>query len=219
MTRLQIASIILAPALAGSVLAAAGRFDVPRSDVVPPAVAIAEGLAEDIQADLDAHNWTMAQTRIAELQKNRLRLRAVLQPPKMAGYEVALDSLIVQVKRRDRPASLQSANQMSREVVNIMGNYDLKVPVQVGYLDVAGRDAIYAAETGRWEDAVAAAAELRTNYVVVQTNVASKDPTLDRRVTRRLTELDSAVTARSAARLRAIAAKLLEDVDLVERTY
>src|ERR1700716_3737080 len=164
MKRLQLASIILAPALAASLLGMARRPNTPRVDPVPPALTIAEGLAEDVQADLDTRNWTMAHTRVAELQKNRLRLCVLLPTPQIAGYEEALDSLTAQSQRQEQPASLQSANHMSREVVNIMANYTMTVPVQVGYLDVAGRDAIYAAEAGRWEDAVAAAAELRVNY-------------------------------------------------------
>jgi hypothetical protein len=219
MSRLHIASIILAPALAAAVLASAGRFEAPKTDVVPRAVTIAEGLAEDIQTDLDSSNWTMAQTRLAELQKNRARLRVLLHPPKTAGYEAAFDSLTAQVNRQDRPAALQSANHMSREIVRIMGNYNPTVPVEVGYLDVAGRDAIYAAETGRWEDAIAAAAELRVNYSAVQTTVASRKPTLDRLVSQHLTELDSAVTMQSAARIRATATRVLDDVDLIEGMF
>lgn len=218
MSRLHIAAIALAPVLAAVVLASA-RVEAPQKDVVPPALTIAEGLAEDIQTDLDSSNWTTAQTRLAELQQNRARLRVLIQAPAIAGYETALDSLTSQVKRHDRPASLQSANHMSREIVNIMGNYNPKIPVQVGYLDVAGRDAIYAAEAGRWEDAVAAAAELRVNYSAVQTDVVSKQPMLDRRVIQHLTELDSAVTLRSVARIRATATRVLDDVDLIERVF
>ena len=219
MKRLQLASIILAPALAASLLGMARRPNASPVDPVPPALSIAEGLAEDVQADLETRNWTTAHTRVAELQKNRLRLRVLLPAPQIAGYEVALDSLTAQSKRQDQPASLQSANHMSREIVNIMANYAVTVPVQVGYLDVAGRDAIYAAEAGRWEDAVAAAAELRVNYFAVQPHVASKDPALDRRVSQLLTELDGAVTARSVARIRATATRVLDDVDVIERTY
>jgi hypothetical protein len=231
MKRLQLASIILAPALAASLLGMAGRpnasrvdvvashLNAPRVDVVPPAVTIAEGLAEDIQADLETRNWTMAQTRVAELQKNRLRLRVLLPAPKIAGYEVAFDSLTAQLKRQDRLASLQSANHMSREIVTIMGNYTATVPIQVSYLDVAGRDAIYAAEGGRWQDASAAVTELRANYAIVQARVAGKDSTLDQHVRQQLNGLEVAVTAKSVTHARAIATALLENVDLIERVF
>src|SRR2546427_5965400 len=131
-----------------------------------------------------------ATTRVdSRLQKNRSDLRAVLQAQRIAGYGVALDSLISQLSRQNRPASLQSANRLSRAIVGVMANYDVTVPVQVGYLDVAGRDVIYAAETGRWQDASAAAAELHTNYAGVSTHVAGKDRTIDVRLRQRLSEL------------------------------
>ena len=215
----HIAAVMIAVALSGVALAATSNVDGPQTRAVPSALVVSEGLAEDIQADLETRNWTMARTKGAELQTNRSALRAVLQAREIAGYDVALDSLISQLSRQDRPASLRAANRLSRAITGIMANYDVTVPVQVGYLDVAGRDVIYAAEAGRWQDASAAAAELRANYAGVGTHVAGKDSTLDRRVRQRLSQLEGAVAAKSAVRVHAIATALLDDVDLVERTY
>ena len=219
MTRLHIAFLILAPALAGTALAAAARIDGIQAGAVPPAVVAAEGLAEDIQADLDTGAWQAAGAKLAQLQVNRPALQAAAPGPEFAGYETALDSLVARVRRRDRPAALVSANQMSRVLLTITANYDLIVPVQVGYLDVAGRDAIYGAADGRWQGAASAAAELRANYAVVRAHVAQKDPTLDRRMRLRFSELDAAVSAKNGARVRVIATTLLDDVDLIEQTY
>jgi hypothetical protein len=219
MTRFGIPSLFLAPVLAVAALSATARFDGPQAGAVPPAVVVAEGLAEDVQADLDARNWAMARTRVAELQTNRAELRVALPAAKTTGYEAALDSLIAQVGRQARSASLQSANRMSRAIVTILADYDVTVPVQVGSLDVAGRDAIYGAEARRWQDASAALAELHANYATVRAHVAGKDPVLDTRFAQRLNELDRAVAGRNAARVRSIATALLDDVDLIERTY
>jgi|SRR5712664_342573 len=215
----QIAVVILAAAVAGVALAATARVDGRQAAAPPRSLVVAEGLAEDIQADLDARNWTMARTRLAELEKNRVALQRVLPARDIAGYGVTLDSLISQLGRLERLPALESANRLSRAIVGLMAKYDVTVPVQVGYLDVAGRDAIYAAETGRWQDASAATEELRANYAGVGTHVAAKDSTLDRRVRQQLSQLDRAVAAKSAVRVRAIATALLEDVDLVEQTY
>jgi len=215
----RIGVVILATAVAAIALAATASVDGPQTGAPPRALVVAEGLAEDIQADLDARNWTMARTRLAELQKNHVALQRVLPAGEIAGYGVSLDSLISQLGRQERPAALQSANRLSRAIVGFMAKYDVTVPAQVGYLDVAGRDVIYAAETGRWPDASAAAEELHANYTGVGTHVAGKDSTLDRRVRQQLSQLDRAVAAKSAARVRAIATALLGDVDLVEQTY
>jgi len=210
---------MIAVALSAIALAATSNVDGPQARAAPAALVRAEGLAEDIQADLEAGNWTMARTRTAELQTNRPALRAVLRPRKLAGYEAAADSLSAMLSREDRPAALQWANRVSRAIVGIMANYDLTVPIQVGYLDVAGRDVIYAAEGARWQDAAAAARELSANYAGVGPHVARTDQTLDRRFRQRLREVDRAVAAKDAVRVRAIATALLDDVDLVEQTY
>ena len=219
MRRLQIALIILAPALGGTALAAAARIDGVSVQAVPPAVLTAEALAEDIQADLDTSGWQAARAKVVQLQANRVALRVAASGSRFASYETALDSLTAQVQRHDRPAALIAANEMSRVLLTITADYAPTVPVQVGYLDVGGRDAIYRAETGRWQDASAAVAELRANYAVVRPHLADANPTLDRRLRRRLNELDGAVAAKGAARVRTIATALLDDVDLVERAY
>jgi hypothetical protein len=219
MTRLHIAFLILAPALAATALAGTARIDGVQAGAVPRVVAAAEGLAEDIQADLDTLGWQAARAKLAELQLNRTLLRAAVPALKAVRYETALDSLTAQIARHDRAAALSSANQLSRVLLTITADYDLIVPVQVGYLDVAGRDAIYGAATRRWQDAAGAAAELRANYAIVRAHVAAKDRTLDQRVQRRLSELDGAVAAKNTVRVKAIATTLLDDVDLVEQTY
>jgi len=73
----QIAVVILAAAVAGVALAATARVDGRQAAAPPRSLVVAEGLAEDIQADLDARNWTMARTRLAELEKNRVALKTV----------------------------------------------------------------------------------------------------------------------------------------------
>lgn len=187
----------------------------PRASLgaLPPVVVAAEGLAEDIQADLDTLGWSAARAKLAQLQASRSALRA------SARYEAALDSLATQMGRRDRLAALVSANGMSRALLAVAADYDLTVPVQVGLLDVAGRDVIYRAEAGDWQQVSVSMAELRAQYAAVQAHVATKDATLNGRLGQRLTALDAAVSAKSATRVRTVATGLLDDVDLVERTY
>ena len=206
---MTIRSIVpLLATLAVGVAACTGRGGTQKPTgraALPADVALAEGLAEDIQTDLDTLGWTAARDKLAQLQASS------------AG--VKLDSLAAQIGRRDRLGALQSANGVSRALLAIAADYTLTVPVEVGLLDVAGRDAIYRAEAGEWPGAAAAVAELRARYAAVQPHVAAKDPALDGRFARRLAELEDAVKARNAARVRTVATGLLDDVDVVERTY
>jgi hypothetical protein len=240
MTTRRIASLLAAFALTAASTGRGGQQPQASRGALPRVVVAVEGLAEDIQADLDTLGWTVARAKLAQLQASRSTLRtAVLadrappagskasKPPgtgksnaaKVASYDAALDALATQIGRRDRLASLESANRMSRVLLAVAADYDLTVPVQVGLLDVAGRDAIYRAEAGLWQEASASVAELRAQYAAVQAHIVMKDAALNGRLAQRLTALDAAVSAKSATRVRTVATGLLGDVDLVERTY
>jgi hypothetical protein len=189
-----------------------GRTEPNRAAAVHPAVVAAEALAEDIQADLDTLGWGAARAKLAQLRNQSTAIR-------VAGYEATLDSLAAAITRRDRLTALQAANRASRLLLTAAAAYAVTVPSNVGFLDVAGRDAIYRSEAGRWQDASAAVAELRANYDAVQAHVAGKDAALDQSIAQGLRALDAAVSARNATRVRSIATSLLDQVDLVERTY
>jgi hypothetical protein len=222
MTHPRVALLLTLFLLAAAACTGRGAQKPPASHGVLPQVAsVAEGLAEDIQTDLDTLGWTDARARLAELQTNRsaLRTEVLSDPATLATYEAALDSLAAQIGRRDRLAALQSANRMGRVLLAVAANYDLTVPVQLGLLDVAGRDAMYHSEAGNWPAVTASVAELRSQYAIVQAHVAAKDAALGARLAQRLADLDAAVSAKDAARIRVLATGLLEDVDLAERTY
>jgi hypothetical protein len=211
MTTTRIAPLLAALALTAAACTGNRKTETNHS-AVPPAVVAAEGLAEDMQADLDTLGWGAAGAKLARLRDESTAMR-------MAGYETTLDSLAAGITRRDRLAALQAANRASRLLLAVAATYKVTVPVNVGLLDVAGRDAIYRSEAGRWQDASAAVAELRANYDAIQGHVASSDAALDQRLAQQLQALHAAVSARNAGRVRNIATRFLDDVDLVERTY
>ena len=103
------------------------------------------------------------------------------------------------ITRRSRADVLTAGNRVSRVVTAIMTDYPTKVPVGVTLMDVAGRDALYASQQGRWADAAKARAELGRNYAAVQVHVRARDPALDRATS--------------------LAQALLDDVDRIEQTF
>jgi hypothetical protein len=228
MTNGRIVSLLAAFALTAAACKGSGGQKSPppppqaSQNVLPPVVAQVEGLAEDIQTDLDSLGWTAARAKLVELQASDSTLRTAIPAAAaaaLATYEAARDSLAAQIGRRARLAALASANRMSRALLAIAAEYDTTVPIQVGLLDVAGRDAINRAESGDWQGAGVSVAELQSQYAAVQAHVALKDTALDARVTRELADLKAAVSAKNAARVRTVATRLLDDVDLIERTY
>jgi len=211
------------------------------SGTVPPALGTAEGLAEDVQDDIDTLGWAAAGAKVAQLRRGEASVgRAVrtdsaedadhdsgasdttaadTDEQELATYRRAVDSLGARVERRDRLAALTSANTLSRVLAAMSADYRSRVPVQVALLDVAGRDAIYAAEGGRWSEAAAAVRELRSTYAQVSGHVTKAQRPLNDRFRQTLDALAGAVSKQDVTQARREATSLLDDVDLIEGTY
>jgi hypothetical protein len=192
----------------------------PTAGVLPPPVEQAEALAEDVQTYLDQNAWPAAEAKFRELRAVGEKLASVgVAETKRSSYANALDSLGTAIARRRRASALTAGNRVSRVVAGIMADFPTKVPVDVTLMDVAGRDALYAAQQGRWGEAAKATAELGRSYTAVQVHVRARDPSLDRRVTAEIAQLQRAVAARARDRATSLAQALLEDVDRIEQTF
>jgi hypothetical protein len=192
----------------------------PTAGVLPPPVEQAEALAEDVQTYLDQNAWPAAEAKFRELRGVGEKLASIgVAETKRSAYVNALDSLGAAIARRSQGGALTAGNRVSRVVAGIMADYPTKVPVDVTMMDVAGRDALYAARQGRWGDAATATAELGRSYAAVQVHVRARDPALDRRVTAEITQLQRAVSSRGRNRATSLAQALLEDVDRIEQTF
>jgi hypothetical protein len=188
--------------------------------VLPSPVEQAEALAEDVQTYLDQNAWPAAEAKFRQLRAVGEKLASVgVAETKRSAYVNALDSLAAAIARRSRAGALTAGNRVSRVVAGIMADYPTKVPVDVTLMDVAGRDALYAAQQGRWSDAAKATAELGRSYTAVQVHVRGRDPALDRRVTGEIARLQRAVASRAPDRATSVAQALLEDVDRIEQTF
>ncbi len=189
----------------------------PTVSALPTPVEQAEALAEDVQTYLEQSAWPTAEAKLRELQGvgEKLASAGVVET-KRSAFGNAVDSLSAAIAHRSRAGALTAGNRVSRVVTGIMADYPMKVPVDVTYMDVAGRDALYAAEQGRWSDAANAAEEIGQRYAAVQAHVRARDPVLDKRVSAEIAELYRAVESRARARADRLARALLEDVDRIE---
>jgi hypothetical protein len=186
----------------------------------PPSVEQAEALAEDVQTDLAQNAWPAAEKKLRELRSLGEKLDSAGVPqPKQSAYRRAVDSLGAAITRRGQSDALTAGNYVSRIVTGIMADYPAKVPVAVAYMDVAGRDVLYAAQQRRWSGAAGALAEVGTSYAAVQAHVRARDPALDQRVTSEIAQLQRAVVSRARDRATSLAQALLEDVDRIELTF
>ncbi len=207
---------------------APGRRDrhYPRPTAEPAAVETADGLAEDIQADIDALAWRAADAKLTRLlAETDGVIRSMPDESgdrtsgKLGEYRSGLDSLMARVARRERLGALEAANGLSRVLAATAQGYSTPVPVSVTLLDVAGRDVIYQSEGGRWSEASGSAGELRSAYAAVRAHVARANASLDGHMRQSLDEIDARISVQDTAGARAAANLLLADVDLIEQTY
>jgi hypothetical protein len=226
MTPYAVWALVLAVGVAGCKNGQKGQTtrstgaSAPAARVLPSPVEQAEALAEDVQTDLDQNAWPAAEAKFRELRVVGEKLASVgVAESKRSAYVNALDSLGAAIDRRSRAGALTAGNRVSRVVAGIMADYPTKVPVDVTLMDVAGRDALYAAQQGRWGDAATATEELGRSYTAVQVHVRARDPALDRRVTAEIARLQRAVASRARNRATSLAQVLLEDVDRIEPTF
>jgi hypothetical protein len=187
---------------------------------VPAPIGQAEALAEDVQTDLAQNAWPAAEGRLSELRSLGEELDSAGVPQaKQSAYRRAVDSLGAATTRRSRSDALTAGNHVSRIVADIMADYPTKVPVEVVYMDVAGRDVLYAAQQGRWSSVADPVAELGRSYAAVQADVRARNPALDQLVTSEIAQLQHAVASRARDRATSLAQALLEDVDRIEQTF
>lgn len=213
MTRAIALALILGAGVAGCKGKQGGHPSAtPTAGVLPPAREQAEALAEDVQNDVEQNAWPAAEAKLRELRDTGEKLASV-------AYRNALDSLNAAIIRRSQADALTAGNRVSRVVTGIMAGYPTKVPVAVTWMDVAGRDALYAAEQGRWGDAANAVGEIKRSYAAVQVDVRARNPALDEQVTTEIAQLHHAVALRASDRVVRLARALLENVDRIEQAF
>jgi hypothetical protein len=180
----------------------------------------AEALAEDVQTDLEQNAWPAAEARLRELQRVGDQLTgADANPPMRTAYRQAVDSLHATITRRSRYDALTAGNRVSRIVTGMMATHPTKVPIAVAYMDVAGRDVLYAVQQDRWKSAAGPVRELAVRYSEVQAGVKASNPALDQRVTEEIAQLQRAVSTRTRRGASSLAQALLENVDRIEQVY
>jgi len=195
-----------------------------------------EGLAEDVQTDLDSGAWAASAEKLRQLRASRdstvLALRGArgagggdagpsfgIGPPDPDAFSAAIQALEEAIARRDRLAGLMAANRVSRTLLPLLAAGPGRVPVAVSALDVAIRDVEYAAESGNWTAAAAMIDEADSVYAKVREHVAGKSPGLDATVRERIASLRWGLHAHDAHATRPAVDALLEDVDRIEATY
>lgn len=118
---------------------------------VPDPLADIEAQTEDIFDQVPQNSWDTITTDIAAMRKDWSAYRSTaardgIPAGVQAGFTRALDTLESSAARRDAAATAQAANDASAAAVEMLGHYDLGHPVEIGRLDVIGRQVILDAQ-------------------------------------------------------------------------
>jgi len=201
----------------------------PDTGVAPAALLRAGSLADNLQDDIAASRWELAQEKLFALQRlqpvldsleETLEARGVLTD-RDAGPELSacLGTLADRLESHRRLPAQGSANAVGRALLPLLAAFAPPARVALARLDVAGRDLDYAAERGSWDAARDALKEIRGAYATVQPDVVRQAPDLDATIQRRLSNLAGALDAHQHVRAHSLAGEFLEDVDLIQSTH
>jgi hypothetical protein len=202
--------------------AAPPAAEVPTTSTraMPAVLERAEEASEDVQNDIGKAKWDDAakETRKLQALSDSLKMTGA-SAADMTAYDSAVASLAKNVESKNQIGAGLAANEASRAVISMMSAYPVKVPVEVGYMDVDARDVVYRAQGADWSGAEKAVKDLQMNYTKVQSHVAQKNANLDQKIRTEIEQLNSAVTQKNAAAVKDASTKVLDEIDNIEKTY
>lgn len=232
-TRVVLASIVLAATLVvgagcgsgdSSSRTSSNTVDASRSTgAVPEPLAALEASAEDVIDQVPHEEWAKITADVGDLQAAWDEYQAdatAVDATSAARLDRALGTLAEATAARNGPATEQAANDVSAAVVELFAHYDLPHPVQIGRLDVIGRQIVIDASRGDLAGAAVQVTAAKREWEAVRADVldhdgegvaADADGAID--------ALTNAASTGDLASLTSEAARLLEIVDEMEGLY
>jgi hypothetical protein len=181
-----------------------------------------EAASEDVIDQVPRERWTRIDAGVSTMQRSWRRYRreaTVVDARQARRLDGALRRLATSASRRDGFGTQQAANDVSAPVVELLDHYALGHPVQVGRLDVIGRQVVLDVGLGRFDAAARSVRSAREQWLVIRASAGHRGPRVAARVDHVLARLRTEVSARDATASKNDANDLLELVDALERLY
>lgn len=195
------------------------------TSAVPKPLADIEAQAEDIVDKVAVGDWAAVTQDVSTM---RTDWAAYAPTAPSAGVPVAtsdaftaaLDRLGTAAAAQDAAGTAQAANDASGATVEMLARYDLGHPVEIGRLDVLGRQVVIDAGKGDFSAATAQIHQAERQLAAVQPSLAAQGGDQVLAQTRAtLAEMQRMADAKDGAGLTTQAKVLLEVVDGMERLY
>lgn len=193
--------------------------------VVPKPLSDIEAQAEDVVDRVAVADWSAVVRDVATMRADWTSFgptaaSAGVPPATADAFAAALDRLGTAAAAQDAAGTAQAANDASSATVEMLGRYDLGYPVEIGRLDVIGRQVVIDAGVGDFPAATAQVRQAEQQLAAAQPSLAAHggDQVLGQtRAT--LAEMQRLADARNADVLTTQAKVLLEVVDGMEQLY
>jgi hypothetical protein len=194
----------------------------PRGPVPEPLQTIEAG-AEDIIDLVPDSSWGRIVDDVDAMKStwSTFHDNAVTADAALADrVDAAIDALSTAARSKNGPATSQAANDVSGPIVELFAHYDFPRPIQIGRLDVIGRQIILDSDRSDVAAAGAQIATARTEWSVLRGSVvAHNGDDVASKAEATLDALDRAARAGDRATLAKKATELLELVDAMEGLY
>jgi len=195
------------------------------TQAVPRPLADIEGQTEDIIDKLATRDWAAVRGDVTAMRSDWARYSPVAAAAGVPAsvvddFQTALARLPRAVATRDLAATAQAANDASGAAVEMLARYDLGYPVQIGRLDVIGRQIVIDVDRGDFRSAERALLSARQQLSAAERSLTAQGgvQVLDQAMAT-LAEMQRLTVARDATGLKTQAAVLLEVVDGMEQLY
>jgi hypothetical protein len=215
----------VASAAAGAVPRALGAGARAQASSPPPKVLITiEEQAEDIGDRVPSKRWARIKADIATIEAAWKRYqpqarREGINPSLLGDFDRALEGLVVAAKAKNGPDTAQGANDISRALVEILATYERDDPVQVGRLDVIGRQIELDLDAHAPDEVANDIDEARAEWDAIRADVTARSAAVAAQGDATIAALDEAQTTDNTGLLRAEIRVLLELVDSIEELY
>lgn len=206
------------------VLSACSSSTRTASESPPPqSLNALEAASEDVIDQVPRGRWARIDAAVGAMQRSwrHYRRAAMTVDPRQATrLDRAVRDLAASAERRDGLGTQQAANDVSAPVIELLDRYARRHPVQVGRLDVIGRQIVIDVRRSDADRARADVGAARREWIAVRASVLRHHGArVAARTDRAFARLLAAATARDGRVLEHASNELLEFVDGMERLY
>lgn len=191
---------------------------------VPKTLAGIEASSEAIVDAVATKDWKTVAREVASIRSawSSFRKQAVTDgvPGEMVtAFDDALGRLRRAAKTKQGPQTAQAANDLSAATVEMLGRYSLGHPVEIGRLDVIGRQIVLDAQGSKLAELAAQVAKTQAEWDAIRADVATRSPAIAAQTDATLQALTEPKIAGDPKAVKTQGVILLEVVDAMEGLY